>query len=111
MRTFFLALAFLAPAAIASASDRMTDVEFLQASRCAAYLGDDAGQIGAIVKEQSKRREPFILERARDTTDQVERKIRRAKTEVARAVITAERESICAPVRAAQAPANQQPNG
>ena len=48
MRTFFLALAFLAPAAIASASDRMTDVEFLQASRCAAYLGDDAGQIPAM---------------------------------------------------------------
>lgn len=116
MRTFFLALAVLAPlslasVSVASAGERMSDVEYLQAARCAAYLGADAGALGNLVKEQSSRREPLIVERAEATADQVTRKVRRAKSESARAVIDAERSASCASVRAAEVPAKTEPKG
>lgn len=111
MRTFFLALAILAPAAMAGASERMTDTQFLQAARCAAYLGADAGDLGAMVKAQSTRRDPVIQERAETMADQITRKVRRAKTDAARAEIDAERAASCAVVQAAQGAAKTEPKG
>jgi glycerol dehydrogenase-like iron-containing ADH family enzyme len=89
----------------------MTDVEFLKSARCAAYLGDEAGQLGATVKEQSKRRERFIAQRAEDEANQIARKIRRARTDVSRAVVAAEREQACAAVRAAEVSTQRRPKG
>lgn len=111
MRTFILALAILAPVSIAGASERMTDSQYLQAARCAAYLGADAGALGDAVQAQSQRRDPMIRERADTMADQITRKVRRAKTDAARAEVDAERAASCAAVQAAQAPAKPEPKG
>ncbi|MBU6374170.1 MAG: hypothetical protein KJS97_15700 [Alphaproteobacteria bacterium] len=110
MRTFFLALAFLAPVAVAGAAERMSDSEYLQAARCAAYLGAEAGSLAQTVEAQAGRRDPVIRDRAETMADQISRKVRRAKTDAARAEIDAERTASCAPVQAAQA-AKSEPKG
>ena len=111
MRSFFLALAILAPVSVAGASERMTDTQYLQAARCAAYLGAEAGALGDELEAQSQRRDPMIRDRADATADQITRKIRRAKTDAARAEVDAERAASCAVVQAAQASAKSAPKG
>ncbi|NDC58285.1 MAG: hypothetical protein EBZ50_05585, partial [Alphaproteobacteria bacterium] len=85
MRTFFIALAILAPAAAASAAERVSDAAFLQASRCAAYSGVDGDAVSAIVSREAVGRQDLVRTRAETEAGQIVRKVRAAMTGAARA--------------------------
>lgn len=96
MRTFFLAMAFLAPVAAASAGERATDAAFLQLNRCAAYGGIEGHSAARSVESQAAGRQELILTRAENEATQIARKVRVAKTGANLAAMDAERSEACA---------------
>jgi hypothetical protein len=71
MKTAAIALAAvgLLAAGAASASDRVTDLDYMKAARCkglATGLGADSAGIDAFLKEQGRSRSPIVLDRGSD---------------------------------------------
>jgi hypothetical protein len=69
MKTAAIALAAvgLLAAGSASASDRVTDLDYMKASRCkglATGLGADTTGVDAFLKAQSRSRSPMVIDRA-----------------------------------------------
>jgi hypothetical protein len=68
MKTAAVALAAMGlfAAGAASASDRVSDLDYMKASRCkglATGLGADSGGLDAFLKEQSRSRSSIVVER------------------------------------------------
>jgi hypothetical protein len=86
----FTAIALTATAAIAaavtataaSASDRLSDVDYIRANRCRALVasselgGQDATAFDALIKEQSRGRAPYIMSKGEDAQDSAKRAIK-----------------------------------
>ena len=100
--------AFIAAAVAASAavpafaqSDRLSDVEYLQAARCRGLVASEAlgamdtASIDAFFAAQSKGRSTYIADKADQITADVKRAAKRAGTE-RKATLTAERAGVCA---------------
>jgi hypothetical protein len=98
MRTFFLAMAFLSPIAVASAGERTSDAAFLQLNRCAAYGGADGQAVARDVQREAAGRQELIRTRAENEAVQIGHKVRMAKTGAALAAMDAERSEACAAV-------------
>jgi hypothetical protein len=81
-----VALAATAASAAHAQPGRLTDVEYLQAARCAGLAeagigGADAASINALMKAEGRGRAGFIADKAEATRAQVMRQANRASTE------------------------------
>lgn len=80
---------------------RLTDVEYLQAARCAGLASSDAlgamdsASIEALMKAQGRGRAEFIADKASQITADAKRAAKKAGAE-RRAALIAERDSACA---------------
>ncbi|MDB5423817.1 MAG: hypothetical protein JWQ29_1233 [Phenylobacterium sp.] len=68
MKTAAIALAAVAllAAGAASAADRVSDLDYMRASRCkglAVSLGSDTSSLDAFLKDQGRSRQEFVLDR------------------------------------------------
>jgi hypothetical protein len=96
--TIFAALA--AASASVAAPTRLTDVQFMQANRCAALVaspalgGGDASAIKALIKAQRQGRADYIYEKSEQMRDDAERLARHAN-DTQKARLIAERDSVC----------------
>lgn len=83
-----LAGASLVAAGSAAASDRVTDLDYLKASRCkgiAMATGADTAGLDSYLKAAERGRQPVILERAQDETSRAKRESRGDRKERAMA--------------------------
>ena len=102
MRTAALAMIFTAATATAATAqtDRLTDVEYLQAARCAGLassetLGEiDTAGVDALLKAEARGRSGFIVDKAEKARKDVERIADRAQAG-RKAGLLAEREQSC----------------
>ena len=102
MRTAALAMIFTAATATAAMAqtDRLTDVEYLQAARCAGLassetLGEiDTAGVDALLKAEARGRSGFIVDKAEKARKDVERIADRAQAG-RKAGLLAEREQSC----------------
>jgi hypothetical protein len=92
-----LAAAAVFSATTASAGDRLTDVDYIKANRCKALIsssalgGQDATGIDALIKQQSRGRAPFIMQKGEDAQDSAARAIK-SGDEVRKQRLVAERD-------------------
>ena len=71
----------LSAAGVAAASERVTDVDYLKASRCrgiAAGMGADTASLDAFLKAESRTRVDLILRRGEDEAARAKRETRDA---------------------------------
>ncbi len=71
MKTFAMVFAagILLSAAAAAASERVSDLDYMKAARCkgiAASLGSDTAALDAFLKEQSRSRVSYVIERGEE---------------------------------------------
>ena len=98
MKFAVIALAFTALAAgSASASDKVTDVDFLKANRCRGLAAGltgvvDPTQLDAFIKAERGARAPYIIDRA---SEELQKAKREAKSEDRRDRLTAELTGPC----------------
>jgi hypothetical protein len=100
MRTLLAFLAFFLTVGgtAAYAQPKLTDVQYVQAARCAGLVegsGGDVAALNAILNTQSRSREAFIAERAANYRSEAARAIRKA-TGAKLAGLTTERDRTCA---------------
>ncbi|MGA0599683.1 hypothetical protein ACO2Q3_03160 [Caulobacter sp. KR2-114] len=94
------ALATAGAAVAAPASSRMSDVQFLQLNRCAGLVasqqlgGGDGKLVDAVIREQSRGRDPYIMERADQMRDDAATAAQHASGDY-RAKLVAERDGVC----------------
>jgi hypothetical protein len=97
------ATVFFAAAAVATsaaASSHLTDVEYLQAARCAGLAASenlgavDAKSFDALMKAEGKGRAGYILAKAEEARDNAKRDAKRAKAE-RKTTLLAERSGAC----------------
>lgn len=88
-------------AAIAApAGQHMTDVQFLQLNRCAGLMsseqlgGGDSKRVDAVIREQARGRDSYIMQRADQLRDDAARIARKASGDH-RAKLVAERDGVC----------------
>lgn len=77
----FAALGLAAAAGSAAASSRVTDVDYMRASRCkglAVALGSDTAGFDAFLKAEGRSRDVSILDRAADEMQRAKREARDA---------------------------------
>lgn len=82
-----------APAAFAS--ERLSDAQFIKASRCAGLAGPDAGRFDDLVKANKRGRADFVLDKALNAKNDAARQLRNAR-EGGQAEIAAELAGACA---------------
>jgi hypothetical protein len=89
-----------AGAAIAAPAERMSDVQFLLLNRCAGLVsaerlgGGDVKVAETLIREQSRGREPYIMDRANEMRDDAARAARGASGDY-RVRLIAERDGVC----------------
>jgi hypothetical protein len=92
-----LAVIGLAASGAATAAERVSDLDYLRASRCkglAAGLGvSDAQALNEFVKAQGRTRAPYVVDRADSEFDRARRE---ARSEDRRARLTSELNVACA---------------
>jgi len=84
MKTSAIALAAvgLLAAGAASASDRVSDVDYMRAARCkglATGLGSDTSGLDAFLKAQARSRAPYVLDHGQEEMDRAKRQAARAE--------------------------------
>lgn len=78
-----LAAVGLLAAGAASASDRVSDLDYMKASRCkglATGLGADSAGLDAFLKAQSRSRSPIVVDRGEDEMTRGKREATKADT-------------------------------
>jgi hypothetical protein len=78
-----LAAVGLLTAGAAAAADRVTDLDYMKASRCkglATGLGADSAGLDAFLKAQSPSRSPIVLDRGTDEMTKARREATKADT-------------------------------
>lgn len=83
MKTAAIALAAvgLLAAGAASASDRVSDLDYMKAARCkglATGLGADTSGLDAFLKQQSRSRSPIVVDRGDDEMTKGKREAQRS---------------------------------
>jgi hypothetical protein len=95
-----LAAAAAATTSASAQGSRLTDVEFIKASRCAGLMSAetlgaaDGAAFNALVKAQSRGREQFVLDRA-DSARKAALKAAARANEGGKTSLIAERDGVC----------------
>ncbi len=105
-KTLIVVAALVASSPVLARSERLTDVQYLQAARCQALISSsalgkgDSHVIDALMKQQSVGRMEAILDRADDMRSDASR-IARSSSAMEKAALTAERDGVCTAFNAA----------
>lgn len=107
MRTthFILAAAALLSAGAAAASERVSDLDYLKASRCkglaSAQIGGlDSAALDAFIKEQGKARSDYVIQKGKDEAARAQREGKKWEDE-RKAKLVAEADGPCQAYKAA----------
>ncbi len=93
------ATAMSAAAPAAFASERLSDAQFIKASRCAGLAGADSATFDALLKANKRGRADFVLDKALNARNDAARQLRNAR-EGGQAEIAAELAGACAALAA-----------
>lgn len=85
--------AIAAPAAFAEG--RLSDSQFIKASRCAGLAGEDSARFDALLKANKRARADFVVDKALNARNDAARQLRNAR-EGGKAEIEAELAGACA---------------
>lgn len=106
-KSLILVAGLAASSAAVAAPARLTDTQFLQLSRCRALVasaelgGGDPKPIDAVLKTESRGREPYIADKAQSLQDEAASAARHAGAE-RKARLVAERDGVCQSLMGAQ---------